>query len=396
MLLYLQPAFYCNVSDAWLFPEKSKRLWVSFAGAYFEVFLWAFATLIWRLTEPGTLIHFQALVVTAASGIATLFNLNPLIKLDGYYMPSDYLEIPNLRQRAFDYLRAQIKRLVGMVGDGGSQEVTLREKRIYLAFGLLAWAYSFLLLAWILVKFGNFLVDKYQGAGFISFTAIFLVAFRNQIRSTVSGFGHVMSALMKKLPWIIFLAAVIAVLFIGRMELKVSGEFTIFPVWNADIRSEVDGIIQKIYVDQGDRIEKGQPIVTLSDRDYSAELKKVVAELHEKEATLIKLKAGSRKEEIEMVRKEEEKAQQRLRFAEKNFERYKELLRRDLISRMQFEEAEEQMAVRQKELEETGAKLGLLLAGSRKEEIDAAQAEMARLEVQQRYLGEQIGLVRVV
>lgn len=36
MLIYLQPAFYCNVSDAWLFPEKSKRLWVTFAGAYFE------------------------------------------------------------------------------------------------------------------------------------------------------------------------------------------------------------------------------------------------------------------------------------------------------------------------------------------------------------------------
>ncbi|HZI33468.1 MAG TPA: hypothetical protein VFF11_14100, partial [Candidatus Binatia bacterium] len=45
LLLYLQPAMYCNVSDAWLFPEKSKRLWVSFAGPYFEFFLWALAAL---------------------------------------------------------------------------------------------------------------------------------------------------------------------------------------------------------------------------------------------------------------------------------------------------------------------------------------------------------------
>jgi multidrug resistance efflux pump len=396
MLLYLQPAFYCNVSDAWLFPEKSRRLWVSFAGAYFEVFLWAFATLIWRLTEPGTMVHYQALVVTAASGIATLFNLNPLIKLDGYYMLSDYLEIPNLRQRAFNYLGAQIKKLIGTVGQGTSQESTLKEKRIFLAYGLLAWAYSFLLLSWIALKFGGFLVDKYQGSGFIFFTTISLVAFRNQIRRTVSGFGHIMSALMKKLPWILLLAAIIAVLFIGRMELKVSGEFTIFPVWNADIRAVVEGIIQEIYVDQGNRVNPGQPIVTLSDRDYSNELKKVVAELHEKEATLMKLKVGSRKEEIEVLRKEEERAQARLKFAEKNFERFKELHRRDLISSMQFDESEEQMAVRQKELEETQARLRLLLAGSRREEIDAAQAETAGLEVQQRYLGEQIGLVRLV
>src|SRR2546422_8219390 len=44
----------CNVSDAWLFPEKSRRLWVTFAGGYFEFFLWGLATLAWRLTEPGT------------------------------------------------------------------------------------------------------------------------------------------------------------------------------------------------------------------------------------------------------------------------------------------------------------------------------------------------------
>src|SRR5437016_12825317 len=51
LLIYFQPAFYCNVSDAWLFPEKSKRLWVTFAGAYFEPFFWALAPLVGRV--PG-------------------------------------------------------------------------------------------------------------------------------------------------------------------------------------------------------------------------------------------------------------------------------------------------------------------------------------------------------
>ena len=81
-----------------LFPEKSRRLWVTFAGAYFEIFLWALATLAWRVTKPWTPLNHLALVVMATSGIKTLFNLNPLIKLDGYYLLSDWLEIPNLRQ----------------------------------------------------------------------------------------------------------------------------------------------------------------------------------------------------------------------------------------------------------------------------------------------------------
>ena len=79
LLLYLQPAMYCNVSDAWLFPEKSKRLWVTFAGAYFELFLWALATVVWRVTDPATVVNYLALIVMATSAIKSLFNLNPLI-----------------------------------------------------------------------------------------------------------------------------------------------------------------------------------------------------------------------------------------------------------------------------------------------------------------------------
>src|SRR5206468_353170 len=81
LLLYFQPAFYCNVSDAWLFPERSKRLWVTFAGAYFKIFIWALATVTWRLTDHETWVIFLALVIMATSGIKSLFNLNTLIKL---------------------------------------------------------------------------------------------------------------------------------------------------------------------------------------------------------------------------------------------------------------------------------------------------------------------------
>src|ERR1041384_947651 len=104
LLIFLQPAMFCNVSDAWMFPQKSKRLWVTFAGAYFEIFVWGMATLMWRVTDQTTALNFLALIVMATSGVKTLFNLNPLIKLDGYYLLSDWVEIPNLRSRAFAYM----------------------------------------------------------------------------------------------------------------------------------------------------------------------------------------------------------------------------------------------------------------------------------------------------
>src|SRR5437762_11088942 len=111
LLLYFQPAFYCNVSDAWLFPEKSKRRWVGFAGPYFELFLWACAVLVWRLTDPETWLNSGALAVLAVSGVKTLLNFNPLLKLDGYYLLSDALDMPNLRQRSYAYVGGRLKRL---------------------------------------------------------------------------------------------------------------------------------------------------------------------------------------------------------------------------------------------------------------------------------------------
>src|SRR5882724_4657277 len=62
LLLYFQPAFYCNVSDAWLFPEKSRRLWVGFAGAYCDLLVWALAAFAWRITDFSTVLHRIALI----------------------------------------------------------------------------------------------------------------------------------------------------------------------------------------------------------------------------------------------------------------------------------------------------------------------------------------------
>src|SRR5213596_1604018 len=154
LLIYFQLAFYCNVSDAWLIPEKSKRLWVTIAGPYFEMVIWALAVLTWRITEPGTWPSAVALVVVATSAFKLFINLNPLIKLDGYYLLSDALGIHNLRARAFGYLKGRLRALVASPG-GTSEEPTPRERRVYLAYGLLAGGYSAWLLSWAALMAGR-------------------------------------------------------------------------------------------------------------------------------------------------------------------------------------------------------------------------------------------------
>src|SRR5438309_3704280 len=181
LLIYFQPAFYCNVSEAWLFPKKSHRLWVTVAGPYFEIFLWALATLAWRVTDPEVWLNSAALVVVATSAIKTVLNLNPFMKLDGYYLLSDYLEVPNLRERAFQYLRERIKGPSGLPPET-TREVTPRERRIYFSYGLAASVLSVASLGAIILLIGGFLIGNYRGAGFALFVPALLWIVRERLK----------------------------------------------------------------------------------------------------------------------------------------------------------------------------------------------------------------------
>jgi multidrug efflux pump subunit AcrA (membrane-fusion protein) len=470
LLIYFQLAFYCNVSDAWLFPRKSQRLWVTLAGPYFEMFLWALAVLIWRVTEPGTWPSAVALVVVATSAFKLFINLNPLIKLDGYYLLSDALGIPNLRARAFAFLKPRVSALIAPPKQP-LEAATPRERRVYLAYGLLAGGYSAWLLAWVASFVGGFLTERYQGAGAVVYAGLLGLVFQNPLRRTVNSarlrpWREHVAAPWRSVsgPWrgLVLIACVMAVLFLVPWELTVSGEFSVAPRHNADVRAEVDGILAAVYVDEGQRVAPGDVIARLADRDYRAELSAVDGQSNETRARLKMLKAGARAEELRLARQNVETAEtrleharrrygeaeqmqaarlaqaradiamadERLRYARNDLERFQALFGADLISRRTLEEAAEragvrerelaaaradldrvsagdlgstgdlagfrkELAVAQKEAAEALGRLNLVEAGSRPEEIEGAEATLARLQDRRNYLEEQLGLVTV-
>jgi len=404
LLLYFRPAFYCNVSDAWLFTEKAKRLWVTFAGAYCELFLWGLATVCWRVTEPGSALNYLALVVMAITGITSLFNLNPLIKLDGYYLLSDFLEIPNLRPRAFGYMGARLKRL-WLRSAAERMTLSSRERGIFWTYGLLAAAYSYWFLALAISWLGSFLVGRYQGWGFVLFASLLGLVFRRPLRRCLSA-GAAMLAMLASIEkarhaaWRLLkltavLAALLAAAFSVRMELKVSGEFRILPGKNSEARTEVEGIIAEIPVEEGQPVQQGQVLARLADRDYRSELEKIEAEIAAMRATLKLLKTGARPEEIALANVVVAKNQDRLQFAKGRLEMDAQLYESRLVSLKELQETKETLAVRQKELEEAAEKLNLLLAGSRLEEIEAKEAEINRSKTQEQYLQQQLNLLVV-
>jgi multidrug resistance efflux pump len=401
MLLYFQPALYCNVSDAWLFPERSKRLWVGFAGVYADLAIWVLATLLWRVLDPHTTLSQMALVVMATTGVKTLVNLNPLLKLDGYYLLSDYLGIPNLRPRAFAHLRGRLRAAWG-AEPGEVSDATRRERRIYLLYGLVAGIFSLSLLILMSRWIGGWLVSRYQAWGFLLFVGLLAFLFRAPLGRALRRLGDALGMRRVRLgaikrPRVLIPALLVVLLLLStlRMELKVGGEFVVLAAHNADVRAGVDGIIDAVFVSEGDRVAAGDPVATLSDRDLRAELQQVVAQIAEQRARHRMLLSGPRAEQIAVARTAVEKAEERLRYARMHLDRLSHLHEQHLSSLTEYQEAMEQAAIREKELEEAAGELRLLQAGTRPEEIEAVQAEIARLEVRRQYLELQLEQVRI-
>lgn len=154
------PCAYVDATACWGLPRKLERIIVCLAGMYFESIVAALAVFVWAFTEPG-LIHSAAYNVMFLASVVTVgFNINPLMRYDGYYVAADLMEVPNLRQRATVQLQHWLKRIFLNIRDG----VTPARGRmlgILVTFGAAASAYRVL----IMVGIAAMLATRFRTVG---------------------------------------------------------------------------------------------------------------------------------------------------------------------------------------------------------------------------------------
>lgn len=141
MLLVFAPAPYVDASASSAFRSKWYRALVAGAGMLTELLLAALAMYVWLAVEPG-LVRSVAFNVMAVAGISTLiFNANPLLRYDGYYILCDLLELPNLGQRATAYWGWLAQRHLFGKRDTPTPEPVAAERRWLLAYAPAAYIY---------------------------------------------------------------------------------------------------------------------------------------------------------------------------------------------------------------------------------------------------------------
>ena len=185
MFLIFSPVPYVDASSSWALRSKWQRTIVGAAGMWVELAIASFAAIVWVHTNDTATLHQLAYNIMFVASVSTiLFNANPLLRYDGYYMLSDFLEIPNLAQRAKEYIYYIVKRYVWNVKQARSPAHTAGERfwlfnyawasfamRIAVSFGIMFYLASVLngaliilaaamgiagLVTWVFVPVGRF------------------------------------------------------------------------------------------------------------------------------------------------------------------------------------------------------------------------------------------------
>lgn len=181
MFMIFLPACYCDVTDAWKL-SKNKKLFVTFAGGFYEILVGSIAMIVWYYSEPHLWLSDLAYLVVIGSVFTIGFNFNPLIRLDGYYILSDFLEIPNLRTESVQYLMsifATKKKGVDY------RKYTLREKIIFILYGILSTLFIVFMIAVIYSLLANWLIDTLRLSGVLVSIFILLFALYTILKGTI-------------------------------------------------------------------------------------------------------------------------------------------------------------------------------------------------------------------
>ena len=318
MLLVFTPVPYVDASAAWAFPEKGRRIAVGAAGMMVELFIAAWALFLWLNVEAGVMraLAFNTILIAGVSTV--LFNANPLLRFDGYYMLADWLEIPNLRQRANAYLGYLAERYLFGRREAEAPLAAAGERAWFVGYGIASFVYRIVVVVGIMLFLGEHLfvvavplaalmavmwigVPAGKGLAYL-FTSPRLRKVRARALLVTVGLLAVVGGAVGLVP----------VPFRSRVE---------GVIWIPDeaiVRAGTEGFVERVVAKPGARVRRDDVLIVLSDPLLPARVRELDARRRELEARLAeqqpvdRVKAQMVQEELAYAIKSLEEARRRV------------------------------------------------------------------------------------
>ena len=272
MFLVLTPCLYCNVSDSWMISDKWRRAAVGAAGMYCELVLAAICTFLWWFSEVGWL-HYLFLNVIFVCSISTLlFNANPLMRYDGYFILSDLLEIPNLRQKASAVLVRWLSRCVTGVSPPSDPFLPTRRRAIFAVYAVAAAVYGWIVavgILWFLYRVLEPYGLKTIGQLLVA-TSLFSLVFRpiGKLATWLCVPGRTRQVNMLRVVFsLVRVGGRAGSCRLGTAPVLCHLRVQVQPRAATSVYADVPGMLTSIHVRPDEHVRRGQVLVTLQNSE---------------------------------------------------------------------------------------------------------------------------------
>jgi putative peptide zinc metalloprotease protein len=299
MLLVLTPCLYVNVSDSWLLNSKWKRAFIAAAGMYVELVLASIAVFVWWFSTPGMVNQLALNVIFVSSVSTVLFNANPLLRYDGYYILADLLEIPNLRSKATSILQRTCGSLLLGIEAKADPFLPARHRWLFASYSVAAASYRWLItfsIFWFVYRVLEPYGFKVIGQ-IIALSAVYGLIGIPLVK--LFKFFSVPGRFSTVKPLRATISAILAACLIGATLLIPIPHYVYCSCYvqgrdSHNLFVDVPGTLEEIYVQPNRMVESGQPIVRLSSPQLMVQLASLKTKVELSQVRLANMEKAAR------------------------------------------------------------------------------------------------------
>lgn len=263
------PLAYVDASASWAFRSRWQRIHTAIAGVYVELVIAAVSAVAWTQCDSAIVRHLLQNVIIMASVSTLLFNLNPLMRFDGYYVLSDLLQIPNLSSQSNAALQSLMHRIL-LGGSAGRPSAIGMQRWILLTYGASAFCWRFLIVLTLLIAASVL----FHGAGIVLAAVGVVLWFGRPIWGMCVG----VIRLRQQHPERLLRASMISLVFIAVLTLGLMGlpaplmstapgivDFTDGQI----VRAVTAGFVDAVHVENGQEVVAGDVLISLRNDEVT-------------------------------------------------------------------------------------------------------------------------------
>ena len=270
-LLVLAPVLYTDTTAAWRLRERSRRLAIGSAGMAAECCLAAYALLLWSFLPDGIFRSIVFVWATTTWVLTVLINVSPFMRFDGYYLLSDFLDVPNLQDRAFALTRHWIRETLFDYGEPPPELWPSRMRRILIAYAVTTWIYRLVLFLGIAILVYHMF---FKALGIVLFAVEMWWFIARPVVNELKGWiGRHRGRRLNRRSAITFvaIAVLLAALFIPWRS-SVYGPALLGADTRVKLYTQIPGRVAAVHVAVGVGVNAGQDLIKFASPDIAYRL----------------------------------------------------------------------------------------------------------------------------